>query len=1112
MSSQSQDGNITHYTHSTHSPAQPRSSTKRDSLQQRFSFDSKFTRIASSTSGSCSSTEWDSDMDRTAMRGLDSSSSDEDLDDDDDDVTSEEQSESDSDRRRISSQHLLASVKRRKVSVDEDYERLQPLQLPDEVETRPTNMVSSNKQRQSRPISSSATLPFLSNNHRRHQSLATATTTSSTRPSSWPAKKRRSFIAEPESTSTFSFSDPLSNEPSSSATLSSSSPLSATGLDTSSLSLLSETSMLVSEGTISSLGSDNVSLRVLLEPSSSSPSLLSSSPLPSSNSCFSLTPSAGSPFPSADRAQFNAQELFESASPPTSSFSSSSSPSSSSSSSSLPSLLSPTTTTATATTSPATRSRYQRYHQQQQSLLGACRKRTFEDAIELTRPLGNDPSVEHAGWLGSIKRRKIHHFPTRWTSSLSPSPYIKLLAMRDFWDVMMTRLDLSWLNLWTASGSKSETLRGFGGGVSDMEDDEDGGPGRIRSPLESEAEADEMDTEQVNAIRSSDSEDNTGDATQEHQSRAIFEQPQLTRISSLKKSDDKDGILAETIGSPWSMCVMSRRKKRTVVQHPSAALFLRGLWEEEEHGRRQKQMIPEGVHKPLRSKVLNRKPLVRTAAAASTKALSSSGKSQSLTIGSGSSSTLKETLPSAALSSSTSESSTSSSSTGSTYDESDSIDKENSKEESDSQGASSSNAGDQDMVLRKKYGPTAALRSNAVSDGYDLNEYKPWKDATITPHRGCIQTLRQMRCTMLEPWPVEGSRAKDECSRILHVMREQLNVVINLQIHLRSMIKTAPQQMSFLLSIRHPGQISIELLSALYGPQFMQTNAFRSIEQLLWGKNHSWKAGESSPSLSSSSLQHHRPPSQLTRNASSPSSSSSSSYSQQHQYQQRQQHAEHPYHHHHSDHRDVDDGHDSMFDGADDVHHYQTHHYQDHGDHAEDYEPHRRHQYPQHHDYDHGFEHEHDQSVYHEHSEHSYYDQHHHHNHQQQQHHSTSQDRHHYDSEQSSSLRYTRTLMEDVSECEFEDEFDEPPYLDPLLEIERINAATHSTTTGYSAVEKRTERLQRKNAVTMSMDGGYESGGDVSEGEIEALEISSSSTSTSTSSSSSSLAARSFQR
>lgn len=52
-------------------------------------------------------------------------------------------------------------------------------------------------------------------------------------------------------------------------------------------------------------------------------------------------------------------------------------------------------------------------------------------------------------------------------------------------------------------------------------------------------------------------------------------------------------------------------------------------------------------------------------------------------------------------------------------------------------------------------------------------------------------------------------------------------------------MKTAPTHMSFLLSIRHPGQVSIELLRALYGPQFMQTSAFRTIEQLLWGKHPS---------------------------------------------------------------------------------------------------------------------------------------------------------------------------------------------------------------------------------------------------------------------------------
>ncbi|KAG0207523.1 hypothetical protein BGX28_001245 [Mortierella sp. GBA30] len=128
------------------------------------------------------------------------------------------------------------------------------------------------------------------------------------------------------------------------------------------------------------------------------------------------------------------------------------------------------------------------------------------------------------------------------------------------------------------------------------------------------------------------------------------------------------------------------------------------------------------------------------------------------------------------------------------------------------------------------------MNTQVLSEGYDLNEYKPWRDGTVTPHQGSIHGLRHMRSTMLEPWPVEESRAKDECTRVLHRMREQLNVVINLQIHLRSMIKTVPSHMSFLFSVRHPGQVSIELLHALYGPQFMQSSAFRAIEQLLWGK------------------------------------------------------------------------------------------------------------------------------------------------------------------------------------------------------------------------------------------------------------------------------------
>ncbi|KAF9910320.1 hypothetical protein EC991_006819 [Linnemannia zychae] len=799
-------------------------------------------------------------MDRTTMRGLDSSSSEEDLDDDDDDA-SEEQSESDSDRRRFSSQqHLPVSVKRRKVSVDEDYEGLQLLQQADEIETRPTNI----------------------------------------------------------------------------------------------------------------------------------------------------------------------------------------------------------------------------------PLLGACRKRTFEDAIELTRPLGNDPSIEHAGWLGSIKRRKIHHFPTRWTSTLSPSPYIKLLAMRDFWDVMMSRMDLSWLNLWTASGSDTmTTLRKFDGdsgmeeGDGDDEEEVESDRSSMGSDVETEG-SDDMDTEQDEKSHRSDCKSKFAPVNKEQQSSAAASGPVSKAVAKLRYSDTDQDITGE---STWAMYTMLRRKKRTVVQHPSAALFLRGLWEEEEHCRRLKQMIPEGVHKPLRSKVLNRKPLPRTAAAG-TKA-PSSNKSQSLNTGPGSS-TLKDTSsPASELSSTPIDKESSSTPAENSANEEDSSSKSKSQEGSDTRGSTVSNEGDQDMVLRKKYGSSSALRSNALSEGYDLNEYKPWKDATITPHQGCIQTLRKMRCTMLEPWPVEESRAKDECSRILHVMREQLNVVINLQIHLRSMIKTAPQQMSFLLSIRHPGQISIELLNALYGPQFMQTNAFRSIEQLLWGKNYCWKTLDSSSALP---LQHHRPPAQLARYSSSSSSSQESrnSYSQEH-YQQRQQYSENSYHDH-----EVDDEHDSVFDSAGDVHHhhlddrhhgYQDVQYQDHHDsHDGDYE--HQHQYPRHHDHK-------DQLEYQNPSQSSYYEQHHHHSDHQQYsspHHYHQDDVvHSSSSSSSSSLRYSRAMMEDVSECEFEEEFDEPPYQDSLLAMDSI---AHSENDKTMAVQMQ----QDKEVVVMvTMDGGYESGGDVSEGEIEALEITSSS-------------------
>lgn len=73
-------------------------------------------------------------------------------------------------------------------------------------------------------------------------------------------------------------------------------------------------------------------------------------------------------------------------------------------------------------------------------------------------------------------------------------------------------------------------------------------------------------------------------------------------------------------------------------------------------------------------------------------------------------------------------------------------------------------------------------------------------------------------------------------------------------------MKTAPTHMSFLLSIRHPGQVSIELLRALYGPQFMQTSAFRTIEQLLWGKHpsSSLSCQNSESSYQGSSHRHYR--------------------------------------------------------------------------------------------------------------------------------------------------------------------------------------------------------------------------------------------------------------
>ncbi|KAF9934298.1 hypothetical protein BGZ67_003963 [Mortierella alpina] len=165
-------------------------------------------------------------------------------------------------------------------------------------------------------------------------------------------------------------------------------------------------------------------------------------------------------------------------------------------------------------------------------------------------------------------------------------------------------------------------------------------------------------------------------------------------------------------------------------------------------------MIPDGVHKPPRSKILNRKPIPRLNPHNA------------------------QPLARANLSSR----STSSSSLSHSEDEN-----QNSQEglQSPSSTETGQSATVTEVLTKKKHGPSASatVRSQALSEGYDLNEYRPWRD-----------------------------------------------------VHLRSMIKTVPAHMSFLLSIRHPGQVSIELLNALYGPQFMQSSAFRAIEQLLWGR------------------------------------------------------------------------------------------------------------------------------------------------------------------------------------------------------------------------------------------------------------------------------------
>ncbi|KAF9949805.1 hypothetical protein BGZ72_008474 [Mortierella alpina] len=395
-----------------------------------------------------------------------------------------------------------------------------------------------------------------------------------------------------------------------------------------------------------------------------------------------------------------------------------------------------------------------------------CRKRFFVDAIELGSPLRMNAlsGDQYPGWIDSVKKRKIHQFATKWTSTLSPSPYLKLLTVRNFWDVMSSRLDLSWLD---------------------------------------ERKIQVEHTEQPSEECSS----NTPDIGRS----GIVHRQEREQCLSMKEHG-KDG--------------------RIVRQYACPTQFLKGLWEEELREQRVRQMIPDTVRRPPRNRIFNSRPIAFTKRPP------------------------KPCLPSLLTPSPSTPSEINVEASTDTSDSSASTGSKESGEAAVADLSPQPALAELDLMLKKKHRATAIVRSHAIAEGSDMSDYKPWKDGTVTPHRGSLSSLKELRSNIMDPWPAEETRSRDECSRILHRMREQLNVVINLQIHLRSMIKTAPTQLSFLLSIRHPAQVSIELLLALYGPHFTQTSNFRAIEQLLWGSHSHSQPQPQADTSSSGSLLH----------------------------------------------------------------------------------------------------------------------------------------------------------------------------------------------------------------------------------------------------------------
>ncbi|KAG0205688.1 hypothetical protein BGX31_002908 [Mortierella sp. GBA43] len=757
--------------------------------------------------------------------------------------------------------------------------------------------------------------------------MAAAARTLPQRPSSCPLRKRRSILAD-----TFKFTEAHANSSLTITSTTSTSTSTSRDIDTSSLSLLSATSALVSEGAVPPIDSEHASTQSIFSPpSSSSPS----SPVsPSSSSSSSSSASS----PTEPRSTIFL-DLFS------------------------------MNTESPKKRSPSTIS-VGRQLRHSIPLLGPCRKRSFEDAIELTRPLGNDHSVEYLGWFGSIKRRKIHHFPTRWTSALSPSPYVKLMDMRDFWDVMRSRLDLSWLDLWAITASGFQSFQPI------QQEDAQVDVTDMDAATTASASVPPQDlTESVNDNDKGEEENNS--MTKAGFSKPSFSPKLASRVLTLREASADTRWHEDALPSSRAWSAGTRTRRKTVVQHPNAGVMLRGLWEEEERSRRQRQMIPDTVHRPNRSKILNRKPIPRPNIVRNPSA---------------STAWIKLVTDNDDESSDASSSSSSSSSSESSED--------SSQDQTASRADQDSSSQAEELVLKKKPSPTAAIRSNALSEGYDLNEYKPWRDGTITPHRGCIRSLYQIRNTMFDPWPKEESRAKDECTRILHRMREQLNVVINLQIHLRSMIKTSPSYMSFLLSIRHPGQVSVELLSALYGPQFIQTSAFKAIEQLLWGEHqparieHHPHYGHPSRPMQQQQQQQQR---QIQQEYRQQSSSYTFDHSHPPEYQQYQYHG------------DDEEDHEASFENGDNSGRLQSHHHHQHHGHSNHGHDHHHHEHfdapldyqdPQYHYHDSNHHHD-----YHHHPHHQHHDHHHHH--------------HHHPG-----------MDEDGGECKFVQEFSDPSYQD----------------------------------------------------------------------------------